>query len=132
MNNPKVYNTKQKCIIKEFFKSQKQNYFTIEQLIENLVSNNKLSKATLYRTLDLMINQGEIVKYYLDTKTPCYQYRDTNDFILFKCNNCGNTIDIPNKLINNATKKINSEYGISIDSNLMILYGKCKKCKEDK
>ncbi len=130
MNNAKIYNTKQKSIIKEFFLKNSNNHFTAEQLLSILVFEKKLvSKATLYRTLDAMISSGEIIKYKFDSNTSCYKCRESDDSILFKCNNCGKILQIENKLITKTTNKINSEYGINIDSYRTVLYGTCQECK---
>ena len=61
MNNVKIYNTKQKSLIKDLFVNNPNEYFTADQLLSILVCDKKLvSKATLYRTLDTLISQMTI------------------------------------------------------------------------
>ena len=132
MNSAKIYNTKQKNSIKDLFINNPNEYFTAEELLSILVCDKKLvSKATLYRTLDLMISSGEIIKYNVENNKSCYQYSncDDNSHIYFRCQTCGKILHIKNPLVDTITSKIGDEYGLKIDNKKTMLYGYCKKCE---
>ena len=106
MNSAKIYNTKQKNSIKDLFINNPNEYFTAEELLSILVCDKKLvSKATLYRTLDLMISSGEIIKYNVENNKSCYQYSncDDNSHIHFRCQSCGKILHIKNPLVDTIT-----------------------------
>ena len=132
MNSAKIYNTKQKNSIKDLFINNPNEYFTAEELLSILVCDKKLvSKATLYRTLDLMISSGEIIKYNVENNKSCYQYSNCDDksHIHFRCQTCGKILHIKNPLVETITSKIGDEYGLKIDNKKTMLYGYCKKCE---
>lgn len=134
MNSVKIYNTKQKSIVKNLFASNPEEHYTAEQLLSLLVENEKLlSKATLYRTLDALIESGEIIKYRIDGNVSCYHCNDCEkNYIHFRCNTCGTLLHIKNPIIDKMTNKLSNEYGVEIDNNRTVLYGTCQKCKEEK
>ena len=132
MNNAKIYNTKQKNSIKDIFINNPNVYFTAEELLSILVGDKKLvSKATLYRTLDTMISNGELIKYNVNNNVSCYQYSNCNDnnHIHFRCQSCGKLLHIKNPLVDTITSKIGDEYGLKIDNRKTILYGYCNECE---
>ena len=71
MNNLKNYHTKQKSQIRDIFINNPNDNFTADKLMLLLTKNNTpVSKATLYRTLDFMFDNGEIIKYNIDKNQP--------------------------------------------------------------
>lgn len=57
MNNQKNYHTKQKNYIQDLFIHHPDLHFTAEQILKTLEeSQTPVSKATLYRTLDQMVD----------------------------------------------------------------------------
>ena len=63
MNNSKNYQTKQKNLIHELFANRKGEHFTAEQLLLTLEKNNTpVSKATLYRPLQQILDNSEIIR----------------------------------------------------------------------
>lgn len=132
MNNIRNYHTKQKRLIEDIFIQNPNDNFTAEKIMSLLSNNNTpVSKATLYRTLDAMLNKGEIIRYNLDNNSSCYQYKSCKNtmHIHFKCQVCGEILHITNPIIRKTDKQIEQEYGVLIDTTKTILYGKCAKCK---
>ena len=134
MNNVKIYNTKQKSLIKDLFVNNPNEYFTADQLLSILVCDKKLvSKATLYRTLDALISNGEVIKYNVGNNSSCYQYSNCkkDSHIHFRCQKCGIVLHINNPLMDKMASKIGDEYGVKIDNKKTILYGYCQDCGGD-
>lgn len=131
MNNVKIYNTKQKSYIKDLFINNPEENFTIEQLLSLFVKEKKLlSKATLYRTLDMLISSGDIIKYNVCGNVSCYKRNNCeSDYVHFVCTNCNSILNIKNPILNKIETKINHEYGIEIDCNRTMLYGVCHNCR---
>ena len=135
MNSCKSYQTKQKNIIKELFINHPQNHYTVEEILNLLVtSSTPVSKATLYRTLDSLVVAGDIIRYNLDGVCSCYQFNDcsseVNNHIHFRCENCGHIFHINSSVVKSMDKKLEKEYGFVIDNKRTMLYGICDKCKE--
>ena len=132
MNNTKKYQTKQKQFVRNVFMSNPNDNFTIEKLMSNLSHNNTfVSKATLYRTLDSMVQNGEIMRYNIDNHHLCYQYKvcEGDSHIHFKCKKCGNILHVKIPNIIKISQNIEKIYGIEVDMSKTILYGLCERCK---
>ena len=129
MNNLKNYHTKQKSQIRDIFINNPNDNFTADKLMLLLTKNNTpVSKATLYRTLDFMFDNGEIIKYNIDKNSSCYN----SNHIHFKCQSCGAILHIENPIVKQMDLKIEKEYGVLVDSTKTILYGICARCKGEK
>lgn len=120
----KKYQTKQKTCICEYFEKNKQESFTAKELLENLEEKlEKVSKATLYRCLDSLLEQGIIIKELKDKNTTTYQYIGDESKCMIKCTHCGHISKAPIDMV----KEIKEKYKITVD----MLYGNCSKCTED-
>ena len=113
VNNLKNYHTKQKSQIRDIFINHPNDNFTVDKLMILLTKNKTpVSKATLYRNLEFMIDNGEIMKYNIDKNCSCYQYKtcDNSNHIHFKCQNCGAILHIENPIVKQMDVKIEQEY----------------------
>lgn len=133
MNNQKSYQTKQKNLIKDLLMKEENKHFTAEQVLKILEEQGTpVSKATLYRTLDQLVENHEVMKWNFDGSSSCYQYLNCehyrNKHLHFKCEECGRImhIDYEKKSLNSEFEK---KYGIAIDISKTILYGICDNCK---
>ena len=114
-------NTKQKSII--FSIIHKHGHLTVEQ-IKDLLTDEKISIATIYRNLNILSLEGKIRKVYSDDLVLYETIKDEHHH--FECIKCKNVIDIDPKLVNikidhsiaNATRKA------------LFLYGICPNCQK--
>ena len=74
----KGYNTKQKNIIVDMLKKNKNRHLTADEMLKILDEmDSPVSKATLYRFLDVLVSTGDLRKYItLEGEKACYQYID--------------------------------------------------------
>lgn len=133
MNNAKNYQTKQKIAINDIFINNPKIRFTAEEIMSILEREaKKVSKATLYRTLDNLVTSGQIIKDALDGNISCYQLKTckcaSNDQIHFRCEECGKILHIENTSIKKVDNKIEEQYGVTISNTKMMVYGVCKDC----
>ena len=75
----KVYNTRQKTIILEMLKNNKNKHLTADDMLFILSAQKvSVSRATLYRYLDVLVSTGDVKKYILsESDKACYQYVDS-------------------------------------------------------
>src|SRR5690625_7342591 len=71
-----TYRTKQRDILMDAILSYEDVPFTAEELLVKLINQkNRVSKATVYRTLDMLESEGNIRKYYVQPQESAfYQY----------------------------------------------------------
>ena len=114
-------NTKQKSMI--FSILHKYGHLTVEQ-IKDLLVEEKISIATIYRNLNILTLEGKIKKIYSDDLTLYETIKE--DHYHFECLKCKNVIDINPKFVN-----IKIDHSISnATRKTLFLYGICPNCKK--
>lgn len=137
MNNAKIYQTKQKSYILNLLTQNKDNHMTAEQMLDILKqSDTPVGKATLYRFLDILVENGTIKRYNLDNGSYCYQYVDEHahecrQLYHLRCNVCGQIFHTDDETIKKMNGKIEKELDFKIDQTKTIFYGTCKKCQQE-
>ncbi|MCQ2979526.1 MAG: transcriptional repressor [Clostridia bacterium] len=129
------YKTKQRDLIIEYFKKSKRKHITADDIITHFKNKNiPVSKATVYRSLDMLVKENIITKYMIDEKVQaCYSYQehscDKNNHYHLRCNECDKVFHIDNEEFTKMSNKIKKEFDFDIDVSKTVLYGKCKECK---
>ncbi len=127
-----TYNTKNRQIVIEVLKDNKDKHLTIEDIFE--LTSREVPLASLYRIIDSLTKEGIIRKYIIDNKTSaCYQYAldkiEHNHFHL-RCSCCGKIIHLECDEVSHLLKHIEEEHNFEIDVTKVILYGLCDSCKK--
>ncbi len=132
----KGYNTKQKNIIITMLQANKDHHLTADEMLRILEEmNSPVSKATLYRFLDVLVSSGDLRKYIsVDSDKACYQYVDEesncHNHYHLKCVVCGKLIHMECHQIDEISRHIFQEHNFNIDTSRIILYGTCQNCLE--
>lgn len=132
MDNKKIYGTKQRNFILDFFKSHRNECFSAKFIIENNGMN--IGEATIYRLLAKLTAEGKLKRFIADKGLGAtYQYNDTeqcDSHFHLKCLNCGETVCIDCLFMHGMEKHVESEHEFSVDNTKTILFGTCKVCKQ--
>lgn len=122
------YNTKQKDIIFNIIKMQRQE-FTIKDIYHQV--ENKTGLTTIYRLVDKLVEDGRLRKYIGKDNVMYYQYleecNEENHFYL-KCNRCGMMIHIDCDCIDDLSKHIFKKHKFQLSRKQIIINGVCEKC----
>lgn len=133
----KNYTTKQKVIILDLLKSHSDKHLTVDEMMQILYTKNVcVSRATLYRNLDILVLSGEVRKFYVQEDKACYQYIGsgslcTEHFHLV-CSSCGELMHLRCDEITKIINHINKEHSFLVDPGKVIFYGTCEKCLANK
>ena len=134
----KKRNTKQKEIIINFLKENKDRHLTAEDiLLELRKQSEEISQATIYRNLSELVKEGELRKYISDVaKKACFQYVDNVNKCIkhyhLICDECGSIIHFEGTELQKLKGKILDQNKFEVNLEKVVLYGKCDKCKENK
>lgn len=128
------YHTKNKLKILNCFKENSDKHLTIEQL--NILLNNEVPLASIYRNVDDLLKEGLVRKYIVDNNnSACYQYavdgNEHNHFHLL-CSKCGKLIHLECHEVEHLISHIEEEHGFKVDISKVTLYGLCDECQENK
>jgi Fur family ferric uptake transcriptional regulator len=126
-------NTPERMIIlQEILKMD--NHFEAENLFEHIKAMNiKVSRASIYRTLDLLVQCDLVKKINFDNA--CYFYETTmnkSSHDHFICNNCGKIIEFYFPELEDIHKKLIKKYKVNINDYSHQIYGLCSDCKNKK
>ena len=123
-----VYKTKQKDIILNIIKQQK-NSFTIKDIYKELKG--KVGLTTIYRLIDKLVEENKLNKTISSDNTTYYQYleecTEENHFYL-KCDKCGNMTHIDCDCIEELTSHIVQNHKFKPNKDHIIIDGICSKC----
>ena len=132
------YKTKQREEVLLIIKENKDKHVTVDFLLEEIKRRElNISRATLYRCLDLLVESGVLKKITVDDKNPpCYQlceHDDHNHFHLV-CEKCGKLIHLDCEKIEELVEHIEEDHHFKVNPSRVVLYGLCEKCrlKEEK
>lgn len=130
-----AYKTKQREYILAFLQNSAGRHITVAELVRHLQDNETpVGTATVYRTLEQLVEEGIVRKYVLDGKSSaCYQFLSgephacTEHFHL-KCTQCGQLFHVSCDYLNQLGEHLLEHHGFVIDHTKTVLYGLCAAC----
>ncbi|HBX71143.1 MAG TPA: transcriptional repressor [Chloroflexi bacterium] len=85
--------------------------------------------ATVYRTLDLLVDQGFATRADLGEGQIVYATTEHGPHIHLVCRGCGQIIDANPELLLPIEGQLQSEHHFSPDLNHLSIFGICEQCK---
>lgn len=122
------YSTKQKDLLLTFLSNNHDKLFTVSEIVDAL-KNNGISKSSIYRNLDTLLNNNLIRKVIVDeSKIIKYQFitNQCKGVIHLCCHKCNKMIHLNDELNDIILKK----YEFLIDKDKTVVYGLCKDCNQ--
>ena len=88
-----------------------------------------INLATVYRTLELLVEQGLVSRVDLGGGRVVYATRRHGAHIHLVCRACGKVIDADNTLLGVLEGQIGKEYGFAADLQHITMNGLCQDCQ---
>ena len=89
-----------------------------------------VSRATVYRTLDILVQQGFARKLNLGDGRARYETKiDSPHHDHMICNNCGKIIEFVNHEIERIQEEITKHHQFILQQHIHQLFGICKECQ---
>jgi Fur family ferric uptake transcriptional regulator len=107
------------------------HHFDPETLLFKLKSkSHKVSRATIYRTLDLLVDCGLVMKNVFGNNIVLYEKKyDISMHDHFLCEICGKIIEFVSPEITLIHQNIARKHGLTITGYTHQVYGICDTCK---
>jgi Fur family ferric uptake transcriptional regulator len=118
-------NTKQRNAIRAVFDESNRPLGPQEVLDRGRAEVPNMSLATVYRTISVLLEEGEIARVDVPGQTPLYEPADLKHHHHFHCEACGRTFDIqgcPGDLKKFLPK------GAELTRHDLTLFGRCTDC----
>jgi len=113
---------------------QSQGHFDAESLYYRMISGGKkISKATVYNTLDLLQECGLVSKYRFTENSSRYEKafgRPHHHHLI--CLECGDLIEFVNDRLNRIQEEVCTDKNFSPQSSSLQIFGTCAKCRKSK
>jgi Fur family ferric uptake transcriptional regulator len=97
-------------------------------LIEGQKIYPKLSRATVYRTMELLVELGLLRPLYLHDPTQRF-VSATGGHHHLVCTNCGTTIEFDYCSADQLAQELSAKYKFQIQSHLLEFQGVCRDCQ---
>ena len=140
MINNKLLSNFKDILKKEGLKITPQRIAVLEEIVRNgghresedvyLAIRAHVSRATVYRTLDILVQHGFARKLNLGDGRARYETKigsPHHDHMI--CNNCGEIIEFINDEIENIQKEIAKHHQFKLQHHIHQLFGICKECQ---
>ena len=109
-----------------------QGHFDAEGLYYRIVTSGvKISKATVYNTLDLLLSCGLVSKYRFADNISRYEKafgRPQHHHLI--CLECGDIIEFVNERLERIQDEVCSEKTFLAQSSSLQIFGTCSKCRK--
>ena len=123
--------TKPRIKILEYLMAH-HNHPTVDTIFTELAQDEQLNKATIYNTLNTLINVGIVIEIKNGDNSSHYDYFIKPHFHII-CKNCGKISDVfyPDfdKIENKMRYEAENQTGFIASSSYLEIYGLCQNCK---
>lgn len=89
----------------------------------------KVHRTTVYRALDMLTGLGVVQHVHLGHGATAYHLSTTEGHAHAQCRVCGNIIDLPRSVLDDAARAIEHATGFRLDPDHMALSGTCSRCR---
>lgn len=125
----KSRNTIQRQLVLEVVRTL-QSHPSAEQVYREICKNHPdISRATVYRNLELLVQRGEITKVKA-LSSPALFDHITKPHYHIRCRGCGRYFDMEMTTAEGLEKGIKDKNGFDIEGYDIIFFGLCPECKQ--
>lgn len=122
-------NTLQRRLVLETVQRMR-NHPTAEEIYEEISKENMLiSKATVYRNLKILSEQGDILHIPIPNGADCFDFRTTPHYHM-ACRGCDRVFDVDMPYQADLCDKIVDRHGLLIESHTIVFEGLCPDCQK--
>lgn len=88
----------------------------------------KIGLATVYRTLQAMVDEDALDSLRTDDGEIVYRRCSTGHHHHLVCRDCGRTVEVEGPAVERWADKVSAEHGFSDVSHTLELFGRCGDC----
>ena len=132
-----TYRTKQREELLDYLKTLHGEHSTAAMICEHFRRNgSRIGKATIYRQLEQLGEEGVVYKYVIDAGSPaCFEYVSQEDHVHqevcfhCKCEKCGKLFHMHSEELEALQSQLKEHHQFSMDPKRTVFYGVCDTCE---
>ncbi len=136
MRSAAKYRTRQRDILLEYLEDRAGEHVTAGDVCAYMTEQGMhISKATVYRQLESLVEEGTVNKYIIDANSPaCFEYINHSEHIAgdtcfhCKCSKCGKLIHLHCPELERFSRHLADEHHFTMDPFRTVIYGLCEDC----
>jgi Fur family ferric uptake transcriptional regulator len=106
------------------------NHMTAEEIFAEVQNRTRaLNLATVYRTLDMLVDEGLVTEIDLGGGKSVYATVNHGPHIHLVCRGCGQIIDANPLLLDPIKDHLQKEHNFTPDLNHISIFGSCSQCR---
>ncbi|ACR80218.1 MULTISPECIES: Fur family transcriptional regulator [Kosmotoga] len=125
--------TAQRELILKAFMESGEEHMSAEEVYRKVLERRlRISKATVYRTVELLTEVGLLRKIVFRDGVVRYELVDKGEHHHHHlvCNSCGKVIEFPEDLLDGLENLIEEKTGFKITDHQLKFYGLCSECQK--
>lgn len=129
-----TYKTKAREYIVAYLKDNVEKRFTAREIYDYLKQEiDGVNRTTIYRNLDRMCENGEILRYKEPNQDSWYyqyssEHKHCNAHMHAQCSECGKIYHLESAFVDEFKNKLLKIYGLELNVTKTIIIGKCREC----
>jgi len=105
-------------------------HFTVESLFKKMGDKHyRVSKATVYNTLQLLLECELVVKHTYKNDMARYERALNQQHEHLICIRCNRVEEFADERVEEVLKQVEEQYDFEIQRHMLYVYGVCKRCK---
>lgn len=128
------YKTKQRTLISECMKENKEKALTVDGICEELKKRGvSVGRTTVYRYLDSLTKSGEVRRFSEEKgKSAAFQYVEShyscNDHLHMKCSSCDKLVHLNCDFMSGVCAHLYEHHKFRVDNSKTTIFGICESC----
>lgn len=105
-------------------------HFSVETLFKKMSDKHyRVSKATLYNTLQILLECELIVKHTYKNDMAQYERALNQHHEHLICTQCNRVEEFMDERLNEVLRQVEEKYDFEVHQHMLYIYGLCKNCK---
>ncbi len=125
------YTPERETIIREIF--SRHDHFDVDELYLRLRRRGaRVSKASIYRTLPLLIEAGLISEVFFEDGHMHYEHTFGHErHSHLRCLVCGRVVEFSAPTLEGLHSRLGAEYGFQVSGHRLEVFGQCPQCQAE-
>ena len=122
------FTPEREAIVREVF--SRHDHFTVDELYLSLRRKRPISRASLYRTIPLLIEAGLISEVFQDSGQTRYEHTYGHQHHChLRCRICGQVVEFHEPYLEDLEKRVAVEHGYLVNGHRLEVLGSCPACQ---